>query len=279
MALILNIIIYTCFVSCKSGPDYASFKECQDYNVPLWKNESLKRTALFIFPHADDEITCGGTINQLKKNGWEVNLITFTTGQVAEKAARKKEWNKSTAILGFDHKEIYDLTNNTWDDVLSNHIIFWYDHMDSIENMIYRAILLYQPSVVFTFDTALGGYGHPEHRISALAVYNVFNTHKADSLFPVRKIMQSTLPEKLETHMLAHAEVYSKAMKYTGNNTLPEPTIAFDVLNNWTVKRNAAAAYVSQENTLKKFYLFPDVEDTAKHYETFDREYFHLISR
>ena len=279
MKLLIQFSILLFLVSCKKKTDFSVYKNSQDYTIPIWKDNQSNKSALFVFPHPDDEIVCGGTIDQLKKSGWKINLLTLTQGDKSEKATRLKEWNNASDILGFDNREIYDLINNSWDDVLKNKIEFWYDHQDSIENIVYRSILRYQPSTIFTFDTAFGGYGHPEHQISALAVYHIFEKCKSDSLFPVEKILQITLPEKYVQLKIASTEAFVNAKKYTRNSALPAPSVAFDITHNWSIKTNAGLAYVSQEATLRKFFLLPDLTDTLHHYTTFDREYYSEISR
>jgi LmbE family N-acetylglucosaminyl deacetylase len=259
--------------------DYLKFKESQDYNVPLFEDTFNSRAALFIFPHPDDEIVCGGTISQLKKSGWTINLLTLTQGQSNEKTIRRTEWTNAVRELSFDNFEILDLPNNSWDNVINNKITFWYNNMDSLESIIFNSIKKYKPTVIFTYDTALGAYGHPEHRISALAAYNVFQKHKSDSTFSVERILQVTLPEKEEKLMLNSAESYKNAIKLTGNKTLPDPTVAFDIFKCWNTKRKAALQYTSQSGTLKKFFLLPEIHDTTEHYRTFDREYYFEIKK
>lgn len=259
--------------------DYEKYKESQDYNTPLFSDFYKNKIALFIFPHPDDEIVCAGTIAQLKKNGWTINLLTLTQGQPNEKIIRKNEWSKAVKELAIDNSEILDLPNNSWNNVISNNINFWYDKTDSLENIIYRSIQKNRPALLFTYDTALGAYGHPEHRISALAASNVFLNHKSDTLFSVERILQITLPEKQEQLMLNSAESYKNAIKITGNKTLPDPTVAFDISKYWNKKRKAASLYASQEGSMKKFFLLPEIQDTTNHYKTFDREYYFEIKK
>lgn len=52
--------------------------------------------------------------------------------------------------------------------------------------------------------------------------------------------------------MLNSAESYKNAIKLTGNKTLPEPTVAFDISKYWNIKRNSASIYKSQEESMKK---------------------------
>lgn len=260
--------------------DYFTLKNAQDLTIPLFKNEETNKSALFLFPHADDEITCAGTINQLKNDGWIVNLITFTTGSSEkDKTFRKEEWKECMKILKIDRYELFDLLNNTWQNVLANNISFWNDHLDSVENIIYQKIIEYKPSILFTYDTILGAYGHPEHRLSALAAFHVFKKFKDDPSFPVTKIFQVTIPEKLELLLLSEKESYKNAKKHTGNQSLPEPNIAFDIINNWPAKQEAAKVYKSQFNVLNNFYMIAPKNETDEHYSTFCREYFFMITR
>jgi N-acetylglucosamine malate deacetylase 2 len=280
MKLSLITLSLLILLSCgDKGIDYLKYKETQDYTVPLFADSFKSKVALFIFPHPDDEIVCAGTIAQLKENGWTVNLLTLTQGRPNEKIIRANEWKKAANELAIDNYEILDLPNNSWDNVISNNITFWYDNTDSLEKIVYESIKKYSPTLLFTYDTALGAYGHPEHRISAIAAYNVFQKHKQDTLFTVERILQITLPEKQEQLMLSSSESYNNAKKLTGNNTLPEPTVGFDILKYWGVKRKAASIYKSQEASMKKFFLLPEIQDSATHYKTFDREYYFEIRK
>ena len=81
----------------------------------------------------------------------------------------------------------------------------------------------------------------------------------------------------MEDELLVSSESYINAVKLTGNTTLPEPTVAFDIAPFWPWKRRAAFEYTSQAHVLRKFFLLPEEEDTAMHYAAFDREYFFEI--
>jgi N-acetylglucosamine malate deacetylase 2 len=280
MKQLLILIVIIVLPSCKDRKiNYVEFKNAQDYHVSLFEDNFTHKTALFIFPHPDDEIVCGGTIVQLKKKGWTIDLLTLTQGQPNERATRTNEWKNAVRALGVDNFEIMDLPNNPWENVLNNTITFWYDQQDSIENIVYHSIQKYKPSIVFTYDTALGAYGHPEHRISAIAVNSIFQKHKQDALFPVESILQITLPEKLEQLLFATSVSYKNAMKITGNKTLPDPTLAFNISMEWNTKRRAAFQYVSQFSSLRRFHQLPEIKDTTDHYNAFDREYYYEIKK
>lgn len=274
IALFILVLLAAC---AKEKTNFQALKAIQDYSLPVWQDNEINKSALFIFPHPDDEIVCAGTIDQLKKNGWTVSLLTMTKGVEGDKEMREAEWKNSMKALHVDNSEIMDIINNTWEKVTKNEIEFWYTETDSTESMVYSQILKYKPSVVFSYDTAFGGYGHPEHRMSAKAVNNVFQKHKGDSTFTVKHVYQITLPETVEQAVLGANPAVKVAMQVTGNKTLPDPTIAFDITKNWSTKRKAGLTYPSQVDILRKFFLLPNDADTVEHYATFSREYFYEI--
>ena len=276
----INLILLPLLLSCdKSKEVFQAFKNSQDYNVPLWKDDQKNKVALMVFPHPDDEIVCAGSVAQLKANGWQVNLITLTKGKAEEKEIRNAEWKEAVKKLKFDNYEIFDLINNSWDNVMSNKIEFWYNNSDSIANVIMRSINKYKPSIIFTYDSVIGAYGHPEHRMTSQVINRIFQKNKNDSSFTVQSVLQITLPEKMEVLMFGKAPSYKNAIEITGYKTLPEPTVAFNILPYWFYKHNASKSYVSQESTLRKFYLWPDAADTLIHYNSFDREYYYETKR
>lgn len=282
MRYFILLSVLPLIASCQSKKtDYAAFKDCQDYSVPLWsKSDSVTRpVALFVFPHPDDEVVCGGAIATLKNAGWEINLLTMTRGVPGQETTRQTEWENAVRVFGFDHHHLLDLPNNTWDAVKENKLIFWNEHTDSVKKIIYQAIQQYRPSLVFTYDDVIGGYGHPEHRLTASLTKELLQEYKADSSFTPQTIYQITLTDKLEQKTLGSLESYKKGLEASASMTLPAPAIAFDIKNVWPVKREAAMAYTSQLKTLRKFFLIPAAEDTAIHYASFDREYYHVIKR
>jgi N-acetylglucosamine malate deacetylase 2 len=273
LILLFVLAISVCGKSDKV--DYARFRNAQDFTVPVLNLNEENKTALYIFPHDDDVIACAGSAQLLRSEKWTLYSLTLTQdAEPKERSKRTTEWLESVKILGFKESVGLFLPNNTWSNVERNELVFWHEHADSLEALVYEYIMKYKPSVIFSFDTAVGGYGHPEHRLTGRAVYRVFSKHKNDTEFPVKRILQFTLPEKLEQVWLSNNPAYLLTQKYAGPVTLPEPNAAVDVRKYWPLKREAAAVYKTQKATLKKFMLLPDIKDTAAHYKSFSREYY-----
>ncbi|MCU0433008.1 MAG: PIG-L family deacetylase [Bacteroidia bacterium] len=274
--LLVLLFIPALMVCGKSDKtDYNRYREAQDFTVPVWNCEEENKTALFIFPHDDDVISCAGSSQWLREKNWTLYSLTLTEdADPKERAKRSVEWSESMKLLGFKESIHLYFPNNVWSNVERNELVFWNEHSDSVEATVYRFIQKYKPSVIFTFDSIVGGYGHPEHRLTGRAVGRVFAAHKHEAGFPVKRIMCFTLPEKLEQVWLGQNPAYLLTQKYNGPASLPEPNAAVDVRKYWPVKRNAAAVYKTQQATLKKFMMLPDIKDTSAHYQAFCREYF-----
>jgi LmbE family N-acetylglucosaminyl deacetylase len=278
MKVLLYISVFILLLACgDKGANYTAYKKTQDYTVPLFNVADTNKTAMFVFPHPDDEIVCTGAMHKLKTLGWKICLLTLTKG--TEKEQRSEEWRNAVEQMDIEQAVLLDFPNNKWEDVMKDSIQFWYTNSDSIQQTIRRKTNEWKPSLIFTYDTAIGGYGHPEHRLTALAAYKVFAGYTKNDAYAPERILQITLPEQMEAMMLKNSDAYSLAKKRTGNTGLPDPTVAFDIRNDWSFKQAAASQYTSQVKTLKKFMLLAESADSIEHYNTFDREYYFEIKR
>ncbi len=70
---------------------------------------------IFAMPHPDDiEITCGGTIARLTRDGHRVGIVHLTNGEPTPRGSaevRAEELHRAAEILGVQHVEILPLTN------------------------------------------------------------------------------------------------------------------------------------------------------------------------
>lgn len=70
---------------------------------------------IFTMPHPDDlEITCGGTIAKLVKQGYRVGMCHMTIGEPTPRGSvetRTKELHTAAEILGVQHVEVIGLPN------------------------------------------------------------------------------------------------------------------------------------------------------------------------
>ena len=277
MKKIITLIILTRLLGCNEKKvDYQLIASFQDNSVPELQIEAGDSTkVLVIVPHADDETIAGGRVALLKDRGAEIHLLTLC----APGDVRFHELHCSASKLGIAYVETAGFINNTWDDIMEDNITFWYDHKDSIRSVISNKINAFGPDILITYDSEIGGYGHPEHRISAELTETIFRENSGNADFRSKQIYQITLSEKLENFLVAKTPGYDLSKRLTGSDGLPAPDVAVDIRRYWKTKNEAARCHHSQIDILRRFYIVYDDRDEENHINAFSKEYYRLVSR
>lgn len=156
----------------------------------------MSKTILGVFAHPDDEVMCSGLLMQSIEDGYEVHLISATSG------GKGKFRNKK--YKGPRHIEIKEVRSKEYKEVnkalcTSSHQILGYDDGQSdawneeqlIKDLL-QAFMMIKPDYVITFPLN-GLNGHPDHKkISKLTTHAV-NQYVSTRL--VQLIYQSTPPK------------------------------------------------------------------------------------
>lgn len=264
-----------------SQVNYREIASLQNHSVPMLELQADKSTrVLLIFPHSDDETLVAGLISHLKEKGATIHYLMLNQGPLTHDNERRlAELECSCAILGIDDVEVAGFYNNTWEDVLSDNILFWYDQQDTIREVIRKKIYSFNPNIIITFDSEIGLYGHPEHRVAASVTEDIFHGNKKLSSTGSQLLLQFTLPEELEKFLATNNPAYELARGLTGSKGLPEPDYALDIRKYWELKNDAARCHQSQVGGLGPFYLFYDEKNKQEHIEAFSKEYYTLKKR
>jgi len=160
---------------------------------------------------------------------------------------------------------------------MQDSIVFWYDYKDSIKSVISDKINTFKPHFIITYDSEIGGYGHPEHRISAELSEKIFNENKNNADFPTKMIFQITLSDKLESFLVSKSPGYELSKKLTGSKGLPQPDISVNIEKYWKVKNEAASCHQSQIKIMKRFYIVYEERNKEKHTKAFNKEYYRVV--
>jgi LmbE family N-acetylglucosaminyl deacetylase len=273
----LFLIVLLVVASCTGGsPDYRLISSFQDQSVPdaEFTAGSISKV-LIIVPHSDDETIAGGLIALLNEKGAEIHLLTLCRHD----EQRIQELKCSAGSLGIDSIEIAGFINNSWDDIMMDKITFWYDNQDSIRSVIQRKIDSFQPDILITYDSEIGGYGHPEHRISAQLTEQIFIENSGNPGFRPDRIFQITLSRGLEKFLVAETPGYELSRKLTGSTGLPDPDVAVDIRPYWPAKNKAAKCHRSQKDILKRFYIIYPDRYKDEHINAFSKEYYRIVER
>ena len=276
-AIVLLLVCTAC--TKREEVDYVRLKALQDYTVPLdtqpFPDGAAKR-AMFIFPHADDEVAHAGTIAYLKSLGAQVKLLTLTKGQnEAEKNTRTPELRCAVQALGIDSFKQHDFYTNAWAAVVRDSILYWNENLPAIQAVISREIAAFRPHSVYVYDTIIGGYGHHEHVLTAKATFRAIAQLRRSQGSAIKRIYMSTLPENLDTFLLKKVETYALFRAKNRGRGKPAPNVAYDISRQWPTKKAAALCHISQEHVMRNFFLKPQGNDSL-HFRTFDREYYYL---
>ncbi|NQT21132.1 MAG: bacillithiol biosynthesis deacetylase BshB1 [Planctomycetes bacterium] len=180
----------------------------------------MSKTILAVGPHPDDvEGGIGGTIIKLSRMGYAVHIVDLTNGEPTphgSPAIRKKEWEKSSEILGIESRTVLDLPNRYL--------------MDSVEARIKLAevIRLKRPDVMFVpyWEDA-----HPDH-IQATKIAEAARFYA--KLTKTDMAGEPWYPSKLFYYICSHLRVYM------------DPAFILDVSDVHKEKMIACKTYGSQ---------------------------------
>lgn len=195
----------------------------ESFTQDTFLQNATNKKALIIVAHDDDAAMFSGTTSMLAENGWDVSFLCFYTNQYRPEDVpiRKQEIKKVSEIQHFKDMNFVDFTmRRSLNEVEKPWVPIPYDdfsdsfYCDSLGKFVKDAILTYQPSVIFTLDNVIGGYGHPEHVLVGKTVVDICNTWKDSASFPTQRIYQNVWPESQSKRIMGDGGVYAIGKKY-----------------------------------------------------------------
>lgn len=248
-------------------------------------NTVANKTALVIVAHDDDAIGCAGTISELSKKGWRIHFLTFYGNwRAQDNPMRKREVEQVAQIQQLASINLIDFSLQKSDTVKEP----WrpipysrfqeYMYVDSLKGIIATAIEKYKPSVLFTLDNVIGGYGHPEHVCVSQSAMDVCEERRNNKDFPVEKIYQAVFPRTLNENILKDNPAFIAAKEVYQAEGSPIPTVEIDIFNSSKEKKQVMLTYESQKRNLKKIWPYYDVYPHWLYFKIFDKEYFREVT-
>lgn len=276
-ALLLATSGHLYWLSRLNGPEV--------YPADTFLQTVTNKKALVVVAHDDDAIGCAGTITTLTKAGWEVHYLTFYGHYRAEdNPVRKKEATRAGEIQQMASVRLIDFALQRSDTVKAPWLPIpyaafdTYFYMDSLRQFIAQAIAAVQPSVVFSLDNIIGGYGHPEHVATAQAVLDVWSANRAVPGYPVERVYQAVFPPTLNENILSGNPAFLATKDVYGAEGSPHPTTEIDITAVSKAKKQVMKTYKSQHRNLKKIWPYYHVYPHWIYFQLFDKEYFHVVS-
>jgi len=239
----------------------SQLKGTEVFPPDVFLEDVQNKTALVIVAHDDDAIGCAGTISKLTKAGWNVHFLTFYGNYRQEdNELRKREVKHVSEIQGLASIDLIDFSiqrNDTladpWKPIPYNQFQE-YMHVDSLRNIIVQAIDKYKPSVVFSLDNIIGGYGHPEHVCVSQSILDACEEGKLTEGFSVQRVYQAVFPKTLNENVLKDNPAFIAAKKIYQAEGSPQPTVEVDIFESSSEKKQVMMAFNSQKRNLRKIW-------------------------
>ena len=280
LVLAIGVHLYT--LSTKSAKE--------KYPADTFYTSAPDKRALIIVAHDDDIVSSTGSLIQWTRAGWKIRQLCFyqQAGIYREKYARrnplrKKALQEAATIQGLEAVDPVDFNIRT--DTLGQrpYMAIPYDSLafnfqiDSMRKVIANYIELHRPTVIFSLDDSIGGYGHPDHTLVSRLVVEYCRDHKNDSAFSVQRIYQSVFPPSQSEGIMKNMEVYHHAKKLHGINGMPLPDVEFDISDMGREKKKALLAYTTEQNSLKQIWPAYRYYPGWLYFRIFDREFYRVI--
>jgi LmbE family N-acetylglucosaminyl deacetylase len=193
------------------------------------RKPKLKR-ALVVVAHPDDaEFLCGGTIAKLCAEGWEVNYLLTTSGDMGSRdakmsrpalaAIREKEQVAAAEVLGV--KEV----------VFLRYPDGFYEDTAEARGRIVREVRRLKPDLLITWDPFRNSFTHRDHRLTGQSAI--------DAIYPLARN-----PMGYAEHFLEGLEVHRVNEVWLAGSSSPDHYV--DVTDYFETRIQALRKHKSQ---------------------------------
>ena len=255
-------------------------KQLHDHDIPkqdqLVENDQKQRI-LVIFPHPDDEVTVAGTLMKLKDDGHEIQMVCLTRGEKGKSSGiedevklaslRSEEMKKAAEIIGADELHLEDYPDSGLEKI----------GLDSLKEIIRSLIDEIDPDVLISYDSKVGLYGHPDHRLTGLAVEEIFLEEKGRPEFAPQEMYQVTLCKKQVKLALKLSSGFQRNYPEDPALGLPKPDFSIETQAYFPRTLEVMQAHQTQQAVLKDLMPFHDKVPVWIYSRVFDREYFREV--
>ncbi|MBI1227084.1 MAG: hypothetical protein GC192_17770 [Bacteroidetes bacterium] len=262
----------------------------ETYPSDTYLQNEANKTALIIVAHDDDMVGSCGTMTKLCQEDWKIREMCFYQegGKYSEEirdrnSIRKTDLQRVAIIQGFAGVDPIDFNFRNDMQTEKPYMPMPYSDfpvnykLDSLAKYIGDYIEQYKPSVLFTLDSQVGGYGHPDHVVVSQSVLNYCRAHKNDDGFSVKRIYQAVFAPSLAERVIGKMPAYVAAKKVYECDGMPLPDVQFDISPYAEQKKKAMLAYTTEQNSLKKIWPYYNWYPAWLYFRIFDRDFFKIV--
>jgi LmbE family N-acetylglucosaminyl deacetylase len=278
-------------LACSKKPtieELQSFKATETYPDDLFLDTVTNKKALVIIAHDDDDCLMSGTISKLTKSGWEIRQLSLVRTRLKE--GQKKH---PSEIICAGNTLILDDGDFRFglDTIQFPYVPISKKRMDQefkkkkVTKELLSKINNFNPSVIFTMDNEMGGYGNPDHVFISQLVLDLFKT---EQIF-IDRIYQGVYTDHMEKEIIDNW-LYNRMKKYDFPNPysigkkiynisgMPEPNIQINIKDQASTKMNYLLAYHNDaRKNMGKFIPYFEEFDAETYFSVFNYEYYRII--
>ena len=257
----------------------------ESYPADTWLSGQTHKKALIIVAHDDDAMSCAGTVSMLTAQGWDIEMLCFYTALPADSVRNRQRMQdiqvaaKIQGIRGVTYHALnYRLDHGSATPLFAYTTPEQRDSlfkMDTLRQLVHQFIDSRSPSVIFTLDEVIGGYGHPDHAV----ISGIVKSYVLESPTTVQRIYQAVFtPHQAET-IMADLPVYQRAKQLCQCAGMPLPNTQIYITPYAQQKQSAMQAYSTEQHNIQKFWPKYDKMPAASYFGLFDREFFRVITK
>ncbi len=283
------------FVSCKTKVPVSTiqkFAATESYPNDNYLDTVSNKRALIISAHDDDDCFMAGTICKLKQSGWIIEQWTLQTTQL-----EKGNSIHPAAIICDGNKAILDdglyRNINPHDSTLLPYLPIPRAHFaevfktEKVKSVLEQKINAFNPSVIFSMDNEMGGYGNPEHVFICQIIVDLFKENK----IPIQRIYQGVTTNHMEEEIIVkyltplmekwgYPSPYIIGREVYKIDGIPEPDVQVDIQPYADGKMRYLRAYSEDaKKNMRKFIPYFENFDAKTYFGVFDREFFRVIKK
>jgi len=288
-------IIACCFLACKTRmtvDGLQKFAATEIYPNDEYLNSVEIKRALIVVAHDDDDCFMAGTIYRLKQEGWVIEQWTLQTTPL-EKGTSV---HPSTVICN-GNKPILDDGDyrnvNPYDSLRLPYLPIPREHFsvvfktEKVKSALVAKINTFKPTVIFSMDNEMGGYGHPEHVFISQILVDLLQEGK----IPAERIYQGVATNHMEEEIIVkyltpqmekwgYPSPYLVGREVYKIDGIPEPNVQVDIVPFADGKMRYLRAYSEDaKKNMRKFIPYYEEFDAQSYFGVFNREFFRVITK
>ncbi|MCB0802740.1 MAG: PIG-L family deacetylase [Flavobacteriales bacterium] len=286
---LIPIIFFVLFSWACQREEVKQYAAIESYPEDTFLSQIKEKRALVIIAHDDDMCAMTGTISMLNKKGWKIQTFSLDKGESRNTAHQKACTYilDSVSFMSLTSESIYRNPNpekllfeafpkNEFEKIFK---------IEELKQELKVKILAFKPTVIFTLDNEIGGYGHPEHVLVSQSVLDL----AIDSIIHPKAIYQSVFTDHMETSIMHRHSERMKSWGFDGNgwvnaqkayetDGMPTPSVEINIVAEAEAKMNFLLSYNERERKTMSFFIPAFEEYSAEEYfSIFDREFFRVI--